>query len=97
MDDVIVSKIFSIPVDLSDNSKLFHFARDVDIMYGPGEKFDTMSQGKKDQTVRITGFTPDKNWYRIMLDNGEMGFVPNKTLLSGIGKEPPFGSKIIHK
>ncbi len=97
MDDIVISKIFSIPVDLHDNSKLFHFARNVDVMYGPGEKFDILVHGKKDQTVRVTGFTPDKNWYRIMLDNGEMGFVPNNALLPGMEKEPPYGSKIINK
>ena len=95
MDDVVVSKIFSIPVDLYDNSKLFHLAENLNVMYGPGDKFDIMSQGKKDQTVRVTGFTPDKSWYRVMIDNGEMGFVKAKSLLSGAGKEPPFGSKIV--
>ena len=95
VDDVVVSKIFSVPVDLNDKSKLYHFAGDANIMYGPAAKFDVMASGKTGQTVRVTGFTPDKTWYRVMIDNGEMGFVPAKTLQPGIGTEPPYGSKIV--
>lgn len=95
IDDVVVSKVFSIPVDVADSSKLYHLAADTDIMYGPAAKFDVMSVGKKDQTVRVTGFIPDKTWYRIMIDNGEMGFVPAKALRRGIGIPPLFGSKIV--
>ena len=94
-DDVVVSKIFSIPVDLSDNGKLYHLSEDTNIMYGPDYKFDIKVKGQKGQTVRITGFTTDKKWYRIMIDNGEMGFVPYKALRRGIDTKPPFGSKII--
>lgn len=95
MDDIVVSKIFSIPVNLNDNSKLFHFSENTDVMYGPGDKFDVMAHGKQNQTVRITGFIPDKTWYRVLLDNGEMGFVKADVLQKGMGKQPPFGSKII--
>nr|QIM10629.1 hypothetical protein PlAlph_5210 [uncultured Alphaproteobacteria bacterium] len=95
VDDVVVSKVFSIPVDVADSSKLYHLAGDTDIMYGPSAKFDVMSAGKNGQTVRVTGFIPDKTWYRIMIDNGEMGFVPAKALRRGIGTPPPFGSKIV--
>lgn len=94
-DDVVVSKIFSIPVDLNDKSKLYHFSGDVNIMYGPAAKFDVMFAGKSGQTVRVTGFTPDRAWYRIMIDGGEMGFVQAKALQQGIGTEPPYGSKIV--
>ncbi len=94
-DDVVVSKIFSIPVDLNDKSKLYHFSGDVNIMYGPAAKFDVMFAGKSGQTVRVTGFTPDRAWYRIMIDSGEMGFVQAKALQQGIGTEPPYGSKIV--
>ncbi len=95
VDDVVVSKIFSIPVNVADDSKLYHFSQDTEIMYGPGEKFDVMANGQKDQTVRITGFTLDKSWYRVMLDSGEMGFVPDKILRRGAKNPPLDGSKIV--
>ncbi len=95
VDDVVVSKIFSIPVNVADDSKLYHFSQDTKIMYGPGEKFDVMANGQKDQTVRITGFTLDKSWYRVMLDSGEMGFVPDKILRRGAKTPPLDGSKIV--
>lgn len=95
VDDVVVSKIFSIPVNVADDSKLYHFSQDTEIMYGPGEEFDVMANGQKDQTVRITGFTLDKSWYRVMLDSGEMGFVPDKILRRGAKKPPLDGSKIV--
>jgi len=95
VDDVVVSKVFSIPVDVADDSKLYHLAEDADIMYGPSAKFDVMAAGRKGQTVRVTGFIPDKTWYRIMIDSGEMGFVPAGALRRGISAPPPFGSKIV--
>lgn len=95
VDDIVVSKVFSIPVDVADDSKLYHLQEDTDIMYGPSDKFDVMFAGKKGQTVRITGFIPDKSWYRIMVDSGEMGFVPKEALRRGISTPPPFGSKIV--
>ena len=95
VDDVVVSKIFSIPVNVADDSKLYHFSQDTEIMYGPGEEFDVMANGQKDQTVRITGFTLDKSWYRVMLDSGEMGFVPDKILRRGAKTPPLDGSKIV--
>ena len=95
VDDVVVSKIFSVPVNINDNSKLYHIKSNTDIMYGPSEQFDVIAKGKTKQTVRVTGFTADKKWYRIMLDNGEMGFVADKSLQQGIGTPPPYGSKIV--
>ena len=95
MDDVVVSKIVSIPVNITDNGKLVHLTEETPIMYGPDKKFDVKAKGKVGQTLRITGYTPDKTWWRIMMDNGEMGFVPAKMLQKGIGTPPPFGSKIV--
>ena len=95
MDDVVVSKIFSIPVNLNDNSKLYHLKEETNIMYGPSERFDVISKGKANQTVRLTGLTADKKWYRIMIDSGEMGFVSKQFLQFGVGTPPPYGSKIV--
>lgn len=94
VDDVVVSKIFNIPVDTSDTKQLFHLKSSADIMYGPSEEFDVLATGKRGQTVRVTGYSPDEEWFRVMLDNGEMGFIKKQYLKKGIGAEIPTGSKI---
>lgn len=94
VDDVVVSKIFNIPVDTSDTKQLFHLKSSADIMYGPSEEFDVLTTGKRGQTVRVTGYSPDEEWFRVMLDNGEMGFIKKQYLKKGIGAEIPTGSKI---
>lgn len=94
-DDVVVSKIFDIPIDLYDEKMLYHLNRESKVMYGPGDKFDVMATLEEGHTVRVTGFTPDKKWYRIMLDNGEMGFVKKSALEAGRGNPIPEESKII--
>ena len=94
VDDVVVSKIFNIPVDTYDTKMLYHLKYEVKIMYGPSDEFDVLTTGKRGQTVRVTGYTPDKEWFRVMLDNGEMGFITKQNLKKGIGLEIPSGSKI---
>ena len=94
VDDMVVSKIFNIPVDSSDEKMLYHISSAVDIMHGPSEQFDVLQKAVKNQTVRITGYTPDQEWYRVMLDNGEMGFIKKSYLKQGIGLTIPEGSKI---
>ena len=94
-DDIVVSKIFDIPVDIFDNKMLFHVVEDTNVMYGPGNKFDVMNKLKAGHTVRVTGFTPDKKWYRVMLDNGDMGFVQKIELEKGIKNKIPDLSKIV--
>ena len=95
VDDVVVGKIISIPVDKSDNSKLYHVTTETKVMYGPSDDFDSIKTLPKATTVRLTGITPDNIWARIMIDNGEIGFARFKFLKSGVGKEIPFGSAII--
>ena len=95
VDDMILSKVFNIPVDLYDDKMLFHITSDVDIMHGPSEDFDVLIKSYKNQTVRVTGYTPDEIWYRVMLDDGNMGFVKKQYLKKGIGNQIPEKSKII--
>lgn len=94
VDDVVVSKIFNIPVDTYDTKMLYHLKYEAKIMYGPSDEFDVLATGKRGQTVRVTGYSPDEEWFRVMLDNGEMGFITKQNLKKGIGLEIPSGSKI---
>lgn len=93
-DDIVVGKVINIPVNKNDDSKLYHFKKAAKIMYGPSDKFDLLKTAEKDMTVRLTGITPDNIWARVMIDNGEMGFVHMDAIQQGRGAEIPFGSKI---
>lgn len=95
VDDVVVSKILSIPVDKGDDSKLYHLNQKTKIMYGPSEDFDVLKEAPAGTTVRLTGKSPDEIWSRIMIDNGEMGFVKADELTQGIGNPIPDYSEII--
>jgi len=94
VDDMITSKIFNIPVDPADTSMLYHTTATVKVMYGPSDNFDTLTTARLTQTVRVTGYTPDQQWYRVMLDNGEMGFIKKQYLKRGKGRDIPQDSKI---
>lgn len=96
-DDMVVSKIINIPVDIYDGSKLYHVTSDVNVMHGPADDFDVLRRLRANGTVRLTGLSPDNIWARIMLDEGEMGFVRMENLRQGIGKAIPYGSKIAPK
>ena len=94
-DDMVGAKIFNIPVDKTDGKMLFHITSVQSIMHGPSEKFDVLAKSSKGQTVRLTGYTTDKIWYRIMLDNGQTGFIKGRYLKKGIGDPIPEKSQII--
>lgn len=97
VDDVVVGKILSIPVDRNDASKLYHLKKEAQVMYGPDDDFDVLKTLPTNTTVRITGITPDNTWYRVMIDNGDMGFVRFPMLIKGIGLPVPEYSKIYEK
>ncbi|MFV0627354.1 MAG: DnaJ domain-containing protein [Alphaproteobacteria bacterium] len=94
VDDVIVSKVFDIPVDVHDDKFLFHLRGKTKVMFAPGENFDVVGIVGAKTTVRVTGYTPDKVWYRILLDNGQMGFVRAESLKKGVGNAIPDESKV---
>ena len=93
-DDIVVSKVFSVPVNPYSPEMLYHLKNADDIMYGPADKFDVMKRLAKGHTVRVTGFTPDKAWYRVMIDNGDMGFIRAEKLKKGLGNPVPENSKV---
>lgn len=94
-DDTVALKVFNIPVDKSDDHMLYHLTSSAEIRHAPNEQYDVLIKAKSGQTVRITGYTPDKTWYRVMLDNGQMGFVKKQYLQKGVGLEIPSDSSII--
>ena len=69
-DDRVASKVFNIPVDLSDDKMLYHITDAQNIMFGPSEKYDVLQKAKIGQTVHVTGYTPDEVWYRVILLTG---------------------------
>ena len=94
--NLVLPTVFNIPVDY-DDKMIFHITSSVNIMHGPADDFDVLVKSVKNQTVRITGYTPDKEWYRVMIDDGNMGFVRKKYLKKGVGNQIPEKSKIIKR
>lgn len=92
--DVAVARIFDIPVDVHDKSKLYHVTQTTQAMHGADRSFDVYGTVEQGTTVRVTGYSSGKEWYRVMFDNGEMAFIESSKLQQGIGKEVPLWSKI---
>lgn len=92
--DVSVAKIFDIPVDVYSKKELYHTIKAVQAMHGADKDFDIYQTIEQGTTVRITGYTADKKWFRVMFDNGEMAFIEANSLEQGIGNEIPLWSKI---
>lgn len=92
--DVAVAKIFDIPVDVYSKKELYHTIKAVQAMHGADKDFDVYKNIEQGVTVRLTGYTADKKWFRVMFDNGEMAFIEADNLQQGIGKEIPLWSKI---
>ena len=63
-------------------------------MHGADKSFDVFATVASGTTVRLTGYTGDKKWYRVMFDSGEMAFIEADKLKQGIGNEIPLWSKI---
>lgn len=92
--DVAVAKIFDIPVDVYDKQRLYHVIKETQAMHGADKGFDVYKTVEAGTTVRFTGYTADKKWFRVMFDNGEMAFIEADKLQQGIGNEIPLWSKI---
>ncbi len=95
LDDVELGKVINYPVNIYDANMLYHLKSEVAIMMGPSKEFDVLQQGVVGQTVRVTGQTPDEAWMRVMVDDGQMGFVKPSVLRKGVGNKIPKNSKII--
>ena len=92
--DMIDSKILKVDSDIESKENLYHFRRPCPIYYGPDGRYDKMTGGAENQTVRVVGWTADKKWYKIRIDNGETGFVHYSHVKEGMGKPVPPRSKV---
>lgn len=92
--DVAVAKIFDIPVDVYSKDELYNAKQTVQARHGADKGFDIFKSVTKGTTVRVTGYTADKKWFRVMFDNGEMAFIEADDLQKGIGNDIPLWSKI---
>ena len=92
--DVAVAKIFDIPVDVYDKKRLYHVTETTSSMHGADESFDVFKTVEAGTTVRITGYTVDNKWLRVMFDDGEMAFIKADKMAPGIGNDIPLWSKI---
>lgn len=92
--DMVETKIVKVDSDALSKEHIAHLKSECTIYNGPDSRYSPMTGGKAGQTVRITGYTPDKKWYQIIIDNGEMGFVEKNNLEKGFGNQVPFGSHV---
>ena len=89
--------VMQVDVDYKDDTYLYHLNKDANIYYGPDRKYDLLKKGEKGQTVRVLGYTVDKRWFKVMIDDGDTGFVHQTDLAKGIGNPVPSRSRIYKK
>jgi len=92
--DTVERKIMKTDSDEYSKDFLAHLTDDCTIYYGPDSRYSPMIQGKKGQTVRISGYTPDYSWYQVVIDNGEKGYVAKRFIEKGIGNPVPWRSHV---
>ncbi|MDO4161566.1 MAG: DnaJ domain-containing protein [Pseudomonadota bacterium] len=93
-DDRIEARIIKIDGDKSNENYFYHLKDAGNIYYGPDSRYDVLAAGIKGQTVRVVGYTPDKNWFKIIIDNGEAGYVNKGNLEKGMGNPLPPRSRV---
>ena len=72
----------------------FHLKAAGKIYYGPDSRYDVLKEGVAGQTVRVVGYTPDKQWFKIIIDNGEAGYVNRSNIVKGKGNPVPPRSQV---
>ena len=92
--DMIETRIMKIDSSRSNPENLVHFTDNCTIYHGPDTRYSPMAEGLKGQTVRIIGHTFDKEWYQIIVDNGEIGFVRKNNFAKGMKNPVPSGSHV---
>lgn len=94
--DMIDAHIVQVDSSPRDVSHLYHLKEGTIIYHGPDVRYDQMRKGVSGQTVRLVGYTANKAWLKILLDNGEMGFVHKNNVEKGIGNPVPQNSKVFY-
>lgn len=92
--DTIENKIIKTDSDDLSTEYLVHFNKDTSLYYGPDSRYTVMTKVKENQTVRITGYTPNKEWYQVVVDNGERGYAHRNDINKGMGNKVPQNSKV---
>ena len=92
--DTLESKVIKTGSDSSSREYLVHFTEDAEIRYGPDERYGVMHTAKQNQTVRITGYMPNRKWYQVVIDSGERGYVHKDKLQKGMGAQVPPNSQV---
>lgn len=92
--DTIVRRIIKIDSSPHNKKDLMNFKQPCMIYHGPDERYSEMMPAKLNQTIRVYGYTKDQQWYQIIIDNGEMGYVRENCLEQGMGNPVPLGSKV---
>ncbi|MBO6281616.1 MAG: DnaJ domain-containing protein [Alphaproteobacteria bacterium] len=92
--DMVESHIIKVDSDGTSREYLVHFKHNCTIYYGPDTRYTPMAEGLEGQTVRITGHTFNKAWLRVVLDNGEIGYVHKSNLEKGMGNPVPSNSQV---
>lgn len=92
--DMVESRILKTDSSPYDTEYIKHLNQDCTIFYGPDKRYSPMRKGVKNQTVRVTGYTVDKKWYQIILDDGVTGYVRDSNLNNGFGAPVPHGSQV---
>lgn len=92
--DMVENHIVKTDSSISNQDSLAHLINNGTIYYGPDKRYTPMTEGLAGQTVRIMGHTFNKAWYKIIIDNGEIGYIHKSNLEKGMGNPVPPGSKV---
>ena len=92
--DMLETKVMKVESSIDSYQYIIHLTKDTDVYYAPGKQNDIITQLPTGQTLRITGYTFDKKWYQIIMDNGRKGYIQSINTEIGIGNPIPYGSKV---
>ncbi|MBQ7633251.1 MAG: J domain-containing protein [Alphaproteobacteria bacterium] len=92
--DMVESHIIKTGSNPYEQDDIWHIADDCVVYYGPDARYSPLRHAYKMQTVRIVGYTVDKKWYQIIMDDGAIGYVRQNDLEKGFGTSVPAGSHV---
>ena len=92
--DMVESRIIKTDSSPYEEDYIMHLSDKCKIYYGPDSRYTLLRYGESEQTVRVTGYTVDKKWYQIIMDDGAIGYVRGTYLKKGFGAPVPHGSQV---